>query len=114
MEPPLGDVRAKTNKPSAEAKEAKEFLKLASDRELAVTGPDGLLKQSTKNVHETALVEEMTERLGHEKNRALGGRESANVRNGSRPKTVLTAATGPVQIEVPRDRDGSGLFRNAA
>ena len=36
-----------------------------------------------------------------------GGRESANVRNGSRPKTVLTAATGPVEIEVPRDRDGS-------
>jgi transposase-like protein len=36
-----------------------------------------------------------------------GGRESANVRNGSRPKTVLTAATGPVEIEVPWDRDGS-------
>ncbi|SUA44973.1 Transposase and inactivated derivatives [Nocardia africana] len=30
-----------------------------------------------------------------------------NVRNGTRPKTVLTATTGPVPIEVPRDRDGS-------
>jgi putative transposase len=29
------------------------------------------------------------------------------VRNGSRPKTVLTEATEHVQIEVPRDRDGS-------
>ena len=30
-----------------------------------------------------------------------------NIRNGTRPKTVLTEATGQVQIEVPRDRDGS-------
>jgi putative transposase len=108
MEPTLGDVSAKKNtQSSAEAEAAREFLKLASDRGLSLTGPDGLLKQFTKNVLETALNEEMTEHLGHEKNRAPGGRESANVRNGSRPKTVLTAATGPVEIEVPRDRDGT-------
>ena len=108
MEPRLGDVSAKQKKqPSAEAEAAKEFLRLASDRGLSLTGPDGLLKQFTKNVLETALNEEMTEHLGHEKNRAAGGRESANIRNGTRPKTVLTAATGPVEIEVPRDRDGS-------
>jgi putative transposase len=53
------------------------------------------------------LNEEMTEPLGHEKNRAEDGRESTNVRNGTRPKTVLTEATGHVQPEVPRDRDGS-------
>ncbi|MGY1877447.1 IS256 family transposase, partial [Nocardia gipuzkoensis] len=35
------------------------------------------------------------------------GRESVNVRNGTRSKTVLTETTGPVPIEVPRDRDGS-------
>jgi transposase-like protein len=29
------------------------------------------------------------------------------VRNGTRSKTVLTETTGPVPIEVPRDRDGS-------
>src|SRR4051794_18688635 len=107
MEPTLGDVSGKKNKPSAEAEAAREFLKLASDRGLSLTGPDGLLKQFTKNVLETALDEEMTEHLGHEKHRAVDGRESTNVRNGSRPKTVLTAATGPVQIEVPRDRDGT-------
>lgn len=107
MEPTLGDVSAKKNtQSSAEAAAAREFLKLASDRRLSLTGPDGLLKQFTKNVLETALNEEMTEHLGHEKNRAPGGRKSANVRNGSRPKTVLTAATGPVEIEVPRDRNG--------
>ena len=33
--------------------------------------------------------------------------ESGNIRNGSKPKTVLTEASGRVQIEVPRDRDGS-------
>ena len=32
------------------------------------------------------------------------GRESGNPRNGTRTKTVLTEI-GPVQIEVPRDRD---------
>ena len=83
------------------------MVRLAKEEGLSLTGPDGLLRQFTKNVLETALNEEMTEHLGHEKNRAPDGRESANVRNGSRPKTVLTAATGPVQIEVPRDRDGS-------
>jgi putative transposase len=69
--------------------------------------PDGLLKQFPKNVLETALSEEMTEHLGHEKNRVPEVRSSANVRNGTRPKTVLTAATGPVEIQVPRDRDGT-------
>jgi putative transposase len=58
-------------------------------------------------VLETALNEEMTEHLGHEKNRAPGERDSTNVRNGTRPKTVLTHATGKVDLEVPRDRDGT-------
>lgn len=30
-----------------------------------------------------------------------------NVRNGTRSKTVLTEANGPVQIDVPRDRAGT-------
>src|SRR3954454_1054336 len=107
MEPTLGAVSADRSKPSAEAEAAREFLKLASDRGLSLTGPDGLLKQFTKNVLETALSEEMTEHLGHEKNRVPEGRGSANIRNGTRPKTVLTAATGPVEMEVPRDPDGT-------
>lgn len=49
----------------------------------------------------------MTEHLGHEKNRAVDGRDSTNVRNGTRPKTVLTHATGQVELDVPRDRDGT-------
>jgi len=74
---------------------------------LFLTGPDGLLKQFTKSVLETALNEEMTEHLGHEKNRAPGARDSANVRNGTRAKTVLTHASGQVELAVPRDREGT-------
>ena len=93
--------------PSAEAKAATELVRMAREQGLSLTGPDGLLKQFTKSVLETALNEEMTEHLGHERHRASDDRESTNVRNGTRPKTVLTEATGQVEIEVPRDRDGS-------
>jgi hypothetical protein len=58
----------------------------AKARGLELTGPNGLLKLFTKNVLETALNEEMTEHLGHEKNQAEPGRDSTNVRNGSRGK----------------------------
>jgi putative transposase len=36
------------------------------------------------------LNEEMTEHIGHEKNHAEPGRESTNVRNGTRSKTVVS------------------------
>ena len=55
---------------------------------------------------ETALNEEITEHLGHERH-APAGSETGNVRNGTRAKTVLTEATGKVQIDVPRDRAGT-------
>ena len=93
--------------PSAEELAAKELVRVAREQGLSLTGPDGLLKQFTKSVLETALNEEMTEHLGHEKHRAPEERDSTNIRNGTRPKTVLTEATGQVEIEVPRDRDGS-------
>ena len=72
-----------------------------------MTGSDGLLKLFTKNVLETALGEEMTEHLGHDKNRAEPVRESTNVRNGSRLKTVISSAAGEVDINVPRDREST-------
>jgi hypothetical protein len=53
------------------------------------------------------LNEEMTEHLGHEKNQAELARESTNVRNGSRGKTVISDAADGVQIDVPRDRKGT-------
>ena len=44
------------------------------------------------------------EHLGYETRPA--GRNSGNSRNGTRSKTVLTEV-GEVELEVPRDRDGS-------
>jgi transposase-like protein len=59
----------------------------------------------TKSVLETALEAEMTEHLGYDKHDPMG-RNGGNSRNGTRTKTVVTEI-GPVDIEVPRDREGS-------
>jgi putative transposase len=48
----------------------------------------------------------MTEHVGYDKH-AVEGRNGGNSRNGTRAKTVLTDNAGPVQVEVPRDRDGT-------
>ena len=101
----LDDVTKKIKpEPSAEQLAAEDLVRRAREQGLSLTGPDGLLKQLTKTVLETALNQELTEHLGHEKH---GQPESGNVRNGTRPKTVLTEASGQVQIEVPRDRAGT-------
>src|SRR4051812_16045650 len=47
----------------------------------------------------------MSEHLGYDKHDVVG-RDGGNSRNGTRAKIVLTEI-GPVQIEVPRDRDAS-------
>ena len=90
----------------AERAAVRELVKAARARGEDLTGPDGLLKSITKTVLESALEEEMTEHLGHEKHGSPveGG---GNIRNGTRPKTVLTDAAGEVTIEVPRDRAGT-------
>jgi transposase-like protein len=92
--------------PTTEQQVAEELVRRAREQGLSLTGPDGLLKQLTKSVLETALNQELTEHLGHEKH-APPGNQTGNVRNGSRPKTVLTEGSGQVGIEVPRDRDGT-------
>ena len=92
---------------SPEQAAAAAMVAEARRRGLELTGPDGLLKLFTKNVLETALNEEMTEHLGHEKNQVDQDRESTNVRNGARSKTVVSDAAGEVSIDVPRDRAGT-------
>ena len=104
----LDDVTNKKPEASAEAEAAIELVRLAREQGLSLTGPDGLLKQLTKTVIETALEEELTGHLGNEKHDPAGqGAGSGNVRNGTRPKTVLTDSTSPVGIDVPRDRAGT-------
>jgi putative transposase len=90
---------------SAEQEAAAELVRMAKERGLSLTGPDGLLKLLTKSVIETALGEEMTDHLGYEKHQAGDG--SGNVRNGTRAKTVISGSSGPVEIDVPRDRAGT-------
>src|SRR5215470_7963059 len=103
----LDDVSTKKKQePTAEARAAEELVRAAREQGLSLTGPDGLLKQLTKTVLETALREELTGHLGHDKH-GRADPESGNIRNGTRPKTVLTESSGEVQIEVPRDRAGT-------
>jgi transposase-like protein len=70
-----------------------------------LTGEGGLLAQLTKRVLESALDGEITDHLGYDKHDPAG-RNTGNSRNGSRAKTVLTDV-GPVEVAVPRDREGS-------
>jgi putative transposase len=72
---------------------------------LQLTGEGGLLARLTKTVVESALEGELDDHLGYEKHDPAG-RNGGNSRNGRRGKTVLTDV-GPVEIAVPRDRDGS-------
>jgi transposase-like protein len=72
---------------------------------LRLTGEGGVLQQLTKRLLESALDGEITDHLGYDKHDPAG-RGSGNSRNGTRSKTVLTDV-GPVQISVPRDREGS-------
>src|ERR1700752_2555679 len=101
-----GVTKKKPAEESAEQQAAAELVRLAQEQGLSLTGPDGLLKQLTKSVIETALNEEMTEHLGYEKHDPAGV-GSENVRNGTRSKTVRPANTGPVEIDVPGDRAGT-------
>ena len=101
-----GVTKKKPVEQSAEQQAAAELVRMAKEQGLSLTGPDGLLKQLTKTVIEAALSEEMTEHLGYGKHDPAGA-GSGNIRNGTRAKTVLTEASGQVEIEVPRDRGGT-------
>jgi len=82
----LSDMTAKKKKqdPSAEEIAAQELVRLAREQGLSLTGPDGLLKQFTKSVLETALHEEMTEHLGM--------RRIVSRRAGTRPTSATATA----------------------
>lgn len=82
-----------------------ELVDRARSKGVSLTGPDGLLGELTKKVLEAALEGEMTDHLGYERHDPAG-RDGANSRNGHRAKTVITEA-GPVELDVPRDRESS-------
>jgi putative transposase len=84
---------------------ARDLVERARADGVELVGPGGLLTGLTKTVLETALEAEMSGHLGYDRHDPAG-RDGGNSRNGTRAKTVLTEI-GPVEIEVPRDRDGS-------
>jgi putative transposase len=73
--------------------------------EQEIAGPGGLLGELTKRLVERAMEVELTDHLGYELHQEPPG-GTGNTRNGSTPKTLITES-GPVQINTPRDRDGS-------
>jgi hypothetical protein len=91
--------------PASDEQLARLLVERAGTAGTSRLGPDGLLQKLTKLVLETGLEAEMSEHLGHDKHDPMG-RNRGNSHNGARAKTVLTEA-GPVQVAVPRDRDGS-------
>src|SRR2546421_13023767 len=84
---------------------AQELVERARTEGVELVGPGGLLTGLTKTVLETALEAELDEHLGYPKH-AIEGRNTGNSRNGIRSKSVLTEV-GEVELDVPRDRDGS-------
>jgi putative transposase len=74
-------------------------------RALNLIGEGGLLQQLTKMVLENALEGEMSDHLGYPSGDPAG-RNGGNSRNGHRSKTALTEI-GPVDIDVPRDRQST-------
>ncbi|MDT3447057.1 MULTISPECIES: IS256 family transposase [unclassified Pseudofrankia] len=106
-------VTPRTNDEAAVRRVAEAFspetidalLKDAKATGTPVDGVDGLLNQMTKAVLERALQVEMTDHLGYEVGDPAG-HGTGNSRNGRSTKTVSTR-NGPVDIEVPRDRNGS-------
>jgi putative transposase len=95
---------APTNRERVLAKqEFIDSLVTGCNSEQDLFGPEGVFTKLKGAVMERLLEVEMSEHLGHEKQ---GRRRSSNARNGYSEKTVQTG-TGPVEIRVPRDREGT-------
>jgi putative transposase len=102
----VSDLTTSVESPAGASVELAEGLVARARAEgVELVGPGGLLTDLTKTVLETALEVEMDDHLGYPKH-APEGRDKGNSRNGVRSKTVLTEV-GEVEIEVPRDREGS-------
>lgn len=70
-----------------------------------ITGPNGVVQELIKNTVERILKAEQEAHLGYEPYRK-GDKAVANSRNGYSKKKIKTSS-GEVDIDVPRDRDGT-------
>ena len=78
---------------------------LIATSEGSLIGPEGLVKELTKVLVERMLAGELNHHLGYGKHE-VAGYGSGNSRNGKSSKT-LKGEAGEIQIEVPRDRNGT-------
>lgn len=86
---------------------AKVQEKLKNVRTLSdLTGPGGVFQEMFKGTIERILQAEQEAHLGYEPYKKEPG-STANSRNGYSKKKIKTAASGPIEINVPRDRHGT-------
>ncbi|SDP96890.1 Transposase, Mutator family [Actinopolyspora xinjiangensis] len=91
--------------PPVDPELVRQLAQRAAGEGVELAGPGGLPQRLTKQVLETGLEVERSEHLGYDKHEPAS-RDGENFRNGTRAKTV-TIEVGPVELEVPRDREGS-------
>ena len=101
----IQDMTVGTERVDVQRRLTQELVARAREEGLDLVGPGGLMAGFTKQVIETALEEEMAEHLGYERGER-DAKPGSNERNGVRSKTIITDI-GPVDIDVPRDRDAS-------
>ena len=75
------------------------------DNPAELLGSDGLLNELKKRLIERTMDAELSNDLGYDKHARGAAKEKKNSRNGHSKKTIRTN-TGPLEIEVPRDRAG--------
>jgi putative transposase len=80
-------------------------LLAGASTEQEIAGPGGLLADLTRRLVERAMEVELTDHLGYEPHAEPAG-GVGNTRNGTSPKRLI-GDHGDVQIDAPRDRDGS-------
>lgn len=104
---------AKVGRPRRDKDEPRLVDQDLADRPIAqaqadgieLLGEGGLLKQMTKAILEQSMAIELTAHLGYEEGDPAGN-GSGNSRNSTTGKRLMTEA-GHVDLEVPRDRNGS-------
>lgn len=82
-----------------------ELVGRAEAEGVQLAGGGGLLQELAKGLLEWALGGEITDHLGYDR-RDLAGKNGGSSCDGARGETVF-AEVGPVEMSVPRDRDGA-------
>lgn len=103
--PPADGSELKAKEPPTLRPELLQELLAVAGGPQGLTGKDGLLKHLTAALVNKALEAEMSEHLRYEP-REDPPADQANRRNGHRTKKVRSDH-GVMNVEVPRDRDGS-------